>query len=43
MRILAIAMFCLCASGASAQEERAIDNFSGVGVRAMGMGGLLQG
>jgi len=43
MRILAIAMFCLCASGASAQEERAIDNFSGVGVRAMGMGGAFAG
>ncbi len=43
MKILAIALFCLCARGVSAQEERAIDNFSGVGVRAMGMGGAFAG
>jgi long-subunit fatty acid transport protein len=30
-------------SGARAQEERAIDHFSGVGVRAMGMGGAFAG
>ncbi|MCC7263930.1 MAG: outer membrane protein transport protein [Candidatus Latescibacteria bacterium] len=30
-------------SGVQAQEERAIDHFSGVGVRAMGMGGAFAG
>jgi len=33
----------LAFSGAGAQEERAIDHFSGVGVRAMGMGGAFAG
>jgi len=33
----------LLATPASAQEERAIDRFSGVGVRAMGMGGAYLG
>lgn len=36
----ALALAC---SGAGAQEERAIDHFSGVGVRAMGMGGAFAG
>ena len=34
MKILAIALLCVWAGGAVAQEERAIDNFAGVGVRA---------
>ncbi|MFT5087781.1 MAG: long-subunit fatty acid transport protein [Candidatus Latescibacterota bacterium] len=36
---------CVCLLYASAwgQEERAVDNFSGVGVRAMGMGGAFAG
>jgi long-subunit fatty acid transport protein len=33
----------LCVPGARAQEERAIGNFAGVGVRAMGMGGAFAG
>ena len=33
----------LLAAAAAGQEERAIDNFSGVGVRAMGMGGAYAG
>ena len=43
MKILAIALLCVWACGAVAQEERAIDNFAGVGVRAMGMGGAFVG
>ena len=43
MKILAIALLCVWADGAVAQEERAIDNFAGVGVRAMGMGGAFVG
>ena len=43
MKILAIALLCVWAGGAVAQEERAIDNFAGVGVRAMGMGGAFVG
>ncbi|MDE2811623.1 MAG: outer membrane protein transport protein [Gemmatimonadota bacterium] len=43
MKILAIALLCVWAGGAEAQEERAIDNFAGVGVRAMGMGGAFVG
>ena len=39
MKVLAVALLLGCAVEASAQEERAIDNFAGVGVRAMGMGG----
>lgn len=33
----------LLAAAAAGQEERAIDNFAGVGVRAMGMGGAYAG
>ena len=43
MKILAIALLCVWVRGAAAQEERAIDNFAGVGVRAMGMGGAFVG
>ena len=43
MKILAIALLCVWVRGAVAQEERAIDNFAGVGVRAMGMGGAFVG
>ena len=43
MKILAIALLCVWVGGAVAQEERAIDNFAGVGVRAMGMGGAFVG
>ena len=43
MKILAIALLCVWAGGSVAQEERAIDNFAGVGVRAMGMGGAFVG
>lgn len=43
MKILAIALLCVGVGGAVAQEERAIDNFAGVGVRAMGMGGAFVG
>ena len=43
MKILAIALLCFWVRGAAAQEERAIDNFAGVGVRAMGMGGAFVG
>lgn len=43
MKILAGALLCVWVSGAVAQEERAIDNFAGVGVRAMGMGGAFVG
>ncbi len=43
MKILAIALLCVWVGGAAAQEERAIDNFAGVGVRAMGMGGAFVG
>lgn len=41
MKRLTVAL--LLGSGAVAQEERAIDNFAGVGVRAMGMGGAFVG
>ncbi len=40
---LVIALSLLCVAGARAQEERAIGNFAGVGVRAMGMGGAFAG
>lgn len=43
MKILAVASLCVWVGGAVAQEERAIDNFAGVGVRAMGMGGAFVG
>ena len=43
MRILVIALLFFCAGSAAAQEERAIGNFAGVGVRAMGMGGAFAG
>ena len=43
MKLLAIALLCVWVGGAVAQEERAIDNFAGVGVRAMGMGGAFVG
>lgn len=43
MKILAIALLCVWGGGAVAQEERAIGNFAGVGVRAMGMGGAFVG
>lgn len=43
MKRLAIALFCIWGGDAVAQEERAIDNFAGVGVRAMGMGGAFVG
>jgi len=36
-------VFACLAGSALAQEERAIDNFAGVGVRAMGMGGAFVG
>jgi long-subunit fatty acid transport protein len=38
-----LALLALGVFGAEAQEERAIDHFSGVGVRAMGMGGAFAG
>jgi long-subunit fatty acid transport protein len=41
MRVLLF--LCLTISAALAQEERAIDNFAGVGVRAMGLGGAFVG
>ncbi len=40
---LVIALSSLCVAGARAQEERAIGNFAGVGVRAMSMGGAFAG
>ena len=40
---LSIAALLLLAVQTAAQEERAIDHFSGVGVRAMGMGGAYLG
>ena len=43
MKRLTVALLCVWGSGAVAQEERAIDNFAGVGVRAMGMGGAFVG
>lgn len=44
MRVLVgTLVLALGLSGAGAQEERAIDHFSGVGVRAMGMGGAFAG
>ncbi len=43
MKILTIALLCVWVGGAVAQEERAIGNFAGVGVRAMGMGGAFVG
>ncbi|MEE2658327.1 MAG: outer membrane protein transport protein [Candidatus Latescibacterota bacterium] len=43
MRTAAITTLTLCASAVLAQEERAIDNFAGIGVRSMGMGGAFTG
>lgn len=43
MRILAIALLFFCTGEVAAQEERAIGNFAGVGVRAMSMGGAFVG
>lgn len=44
MRVLVWTLvLALGLAGAQAQEERAIDHFSGVGVRAMGMGGAFAG
>ncbi len=44
MRVLVgTLVLALGLSGVQAQEERAIDHFSGVGVRAMGMGGAFAG
>lgn len=44
MRTLFLCLVILGSIGSvAAQEERAIDNFSGVGVRAMGMGGAFVG
>lgn len=40
---LSAALAVLAAAPGAAQEERAIDNFAGVGVRAMGMGGAYTG
>ncbi|MBT5448728.1 MAG: hypothetical protein HOK90_06005, partial [Gemmatimonadetes bacterium] len=40
---LILVLSLLCVPGARAQEERAIGNFAGVGVRAMGMGGAFAG
>lgn len=42
-RSLAVAVAVFVGSGAFAQEERAIDNFAGLGVRSMGMGGAYAG
>jgi hypothetical protein len=41
--LLAAALLALAVLPADAQEERAIDNFAGLGVRAMGMGGAYTG
>lgn len=41
--LVGTAVLALGLAGAQAQEERAIDHFSGVGVRAMGMGGAFAG
>jgi long-subunit fatty acid transport protein len=41
--LITTALFLLAVVRISAQEERAIDHFSGVGVRAMGMGGAYLG
>ena len=41
--LLVAAALLIGARGVSAQEERAIGNFAGVGVRAMGMGGAFAG
>ena len=43
MRIHGLIGLLLLSATAWAQEERAIDNFAGVGVRAMGMGGAFAG
>lgn len=45
MRVLLVGtvVLTLGLGGAQAQEERVIDHFSGVGVRAMGMGGAFAG
>jgi hypothetical protein len=43
MRLIAVLCFCFWAAAAFSQEERAIGNFAGVGVRAMGMGGAFAG
>jgi len=42
-RSLTAILLLLTAVSANAQEERAIDNFAGLGVRAMGMGGAYTG
>ncbi|MSR83315.1 MAG: hypothetical protein EXS58_10405, partial [Candidatus Latescibacteria bacterium] len=41
--LVGTAVLALGLAGAQAQEERAIDHFSGVGVRAMGLGGAFAG
>ena len=43
MRIHCLICLLIVGGSAWAQEERAIDNFAGVGVRAMGMGGAFVG
>jgi len=43
MRIHCLICLLIVGGAAWAQEERAIDNFAGVGVRAMGMGGAFVG
>jgi long-subunit fatty acid transport protein len=43
MRIAIALCICLSCHSAWGQEERAVDNFAGVGVRAMGMGGAFAG
>ena len=42
-RPLLLGLLVLAALPARAQEERSIDNFAGLGVRAMGMGGAYAG
>jgi long-chain fatty acid transport protein len=42
-RSLAVVVLVLVACAALAQEERSIDNFAGLGVRSMGMGGAYAG
>jgi hypothetical protein len=43
MRIAIALCICLSCHSVWGQEERAVDNFAGVGVRAMGMGGAFAG
>ena len=43
MRIHCLIYLLMIGAPVWAQEERAIDNFAGVGVRAMGMGGAFVG